>query len=49
MTDQKPIDKTKAQNRKILFSCVFVVGAMVGLAYASVPLYKLFCQVQFLY
>ncbi|MBN8195777.1 cytochrome c oxidase assembly protein [Thalassospira povalilytica] len=45
MTDQKPIDKTKAQNRKILFSCVFVVGAMVGLAYASVPLYKLFCQV----
>jgi cytochrome c oxidase assembly protein subunit 11 len=45
MTDQKPIDKTKGQNRKILFSCVFVVGAMVGLAYASVPLYKLFCQV----
>ena len=45
MTDQKPIDKTKAQNRKILFSCVFVVGAMLGLAYASVPLYKLFCQV----
>ncbi|MEE3047195.1 MAG: cytochrome c oxidase assembly protein [Pseudomonadota bacterium] len=45
MTDQKPIDKTQAQNRRILFSCVLVVGGMVGLAYASVPLYKLFCQV----
>ncbi|MDH5748050.1 MAG: cytochrome c oxidase assembly protein [Rhodospirillales bacterium] len=39
---------TKATNRKntstaiVLFS---VVGAMVGLAYASVPLYRLFCQI----
>ena len=32
-------------NRKILLTLGAVVFAMVGLAYASVPLYKLFCQV----
>ncbi|MHC8491985.1 cytochrome c oxidase assembly protein [Thalassospira sp. SM2505] len=45
MADQTQLDKTKAKNKRVLFSCVFVVGAMVGLSYASVPLYKLFCQV----
>lgn len=41
-------DAIKASKRKktttavVLFS---LVGAMVGLAYASVPLYKLFCQI----
>ncbi|MGI9481937.1 MAG: cytochrome c oxidase assembly protein [Hyphomicrobiales bacterium] len=32
-------------NRKIAVACVVLVGCMVGLAYASVPLYRLFCQV----
>lgn len=31
--------------RKTAFVCVAVVFGMVGLAYASVPLYRLFCQV----
>jgi cytochrome c oxidase assembly protein subunit 11 len=38
---------TKSPNamRRTLFACVTVVVGMVGLAYASVPLYRLFCQV----
>ncbi|MRG71203.1 cytochrome c oxidase assembly protein [Alphaproteobacteria bacterium HT1-32] len=35
----------KAKNRKMLISLATFVVAMVGVAYASVPLYKLFCQV----
>ena len=45
MADQNHTDKTNAKNKRVLFSCVAVVGGMIGLAYASVPLYKLFCQV----
>lgn len=45
MADQNHADKTNAKNKRVLFSCVAVVGGMIGLAYASVPLYKLFCQV----
>ena len=32
-------------NRRILIILASIVGLMVGMAYASVPLYKLFCQV----
>ena len=32
-------------NRRLLVILASVVGLMVGMAYASVPLYKLFCQV----
>ena len=32
-------------NRRTLVILASVVGLMVGMAYASVPLYKLFCQV----
>ena len=32
-------------NRRTLVILTSVVGLMVGMAYASVPLYKLFCQV----
>lgn len=45
MADQKHTDTVKARNKRVLLSCVVVVGGMVGLSYASVPLYKLFCQV----
>jgi cytochrome c oxidase assembly protein subunit 11 len=31
-------------NRKVAAVCVCVFGAMIGLAYASVPLYQMFCQ-----
>src|SRR5690606_35247454 len=33
------------RNNRIAYVLVLVVALMVGLAYASVPLYKLFCQV----
>ena len=34
-----------SNNRRLLVMLASVVGLMVGMAYASVPLYKLFCQV----
>ena len=33
------------RNRKTLIACVAVVAGMVGLSFASVPLYDLFCRV----
>lgn len=39
------IPEQSAGNRRILVILAVVVAAMVGLAYASVPLYQLFCQV----
>ncbi len=33
------------RNHATLFSLLLLVGGMVGLAFASVPLYRLFCQV----
>ncbi|MCC9620729.1 cytochrome c oxidase assembly protein [Thalassospira sp. MA62] len=45
MADRKHTDTVKARNKRVLLSCVVVVGGMIGLSYASVPLYKLFCQV----
>jgi cytochrome c oxidase assembly protein subunit 11 len=45
MADQNRTDMMKARNKRVLMSCVVVVCGMVGLAYASVPLYELFCQV----
>lgn len=32
-------------NRRIAVTCLAFVGGMVGMAYAAVPLYALFCQV----
>jgi cytochrome c oxidase assembly protein subunit 11 len=40
-----PVTPNSAKNRKVAFMSAIVVAAMVGLAYASVPLYRLFCQV----
>lgn len=37
-------DKDRA-NRIIALACVAFFGGMVGMAYAAVPLYQLFCQV----
>jgi cytochrome c oxidase assembly protein subunit 11 len=33
------------RNKRVAMGGVLLVGGMVGLAYASVPLYQLFCQV----
>ena len=40
-----PSAAPQGSNRRLLVVLALVVGAMVGLAYASVPLYQLFCQV----
>ena len=40
-----PADAPSGSNRRLLMVLALVVGGMVGLAYASVPLYQLFCQV----
>ena len=40
-----PPVKTQRVNRVIAGVCLAFIGGMVGAAYASVPLYKLFCQV----
>ena len=33
-----------ARNHRVALVCVAIVAGMVGLAYASVPIYRLFCQ-----
>lgn len=40
-----PVTPNSAKNRKVALLSTLVVVSMVGLAYASVPLYRLFCQV----
>jgi len=46
MSDAVYNDKSKTQaNRRIALACLGFFAGMVGLAYASVPLYQLFCQV----
>jgi cytochrome c oxidase assembly protein subunit 11 len=42
---RQPVTPNRAKNRKVAFLSVLFVAAMVGLAYASVPLYRMFCQV----
>jgi cytochrome c oxidase assembly protein subunit 11 len=37
--------RSTARNAKISVALTLVVGAMVGLTFASVPLYRMFCQV----
>lgn len=37
--------QTTTRNRRVALWLVLLVGGMVGLAYASVPLYQLFCQI----
>lgn len=42
---QKPLANRKTSNLAVVILCLGFVGGMTGLAYAAVPLYKLFCQV----
>ncbi|MEE3025044.1 MAG: cytochrome c oxidase assembly protein [Pseudomonadota bacterium] len=45
MPAASPAVPPQGSNRRILAILALVVSLMVGLAYASVPLYQLFCQV----
>lgn len=45
MNDQRSVDDINRRNMRVLATCAGLVVAMVGLAYASVPLYRVFCQV----
>ncbi len=38
-------DSLKAKNRRILVGLTVVVAAMIGMSFAAVPLYDLFCRV----
>ena len=38
-------DRQGSRNRNTMIACVTVVAGMVGLSFASVPLYDLFCRV----
>jgi len=41
----KPHNSPMNRHRTVAISCAVVVALMVGMAYAAVPLYRLFCQV----
>ncbi|WP_181699308.1 cytochrome c oxidase assembly protein [Chthonobacter albigriseus] len=45
MTTDANGDQANRQNRKVAVTCLAVFSGMIGLAYASVPLYDLFCKV----
>ena len=40
-----PVTPNPAKNRRVAMAAATVFFAMVGLAYASVPLYRIFCEV----
>lgn len=39
------MDEKARKNRRVVIACSAFVASMVGMAYAAVPLYELFCQV----
>ena len=45
MTEDANSDALHGRHRAVAIWCAVLVAAMVGAAYASVPLYRLFCQV----
>lgn len=46
MVNVNPIEPTPyVRNKKLAIVLLFVVAGMVGMAYAAVPLYQIFCQV----
>ena len=44
-TAYTPDEKTQRANRRLAIACVGFFAGMVGMAYAAVPLYDLFCKV----
>lgn len=45
MSGKHETGKTGRRNGSVVLLCLFLVAGMGGLSYASVPLYRLFCQV----
>ncbi|HEX9446846.1 MAG TPA: cytochrome c oxidase assembly protein [Dongiaceae bacterium] len=45
MAERTPLQQRDRRNRRLMLVLSTVVVAMVGLAYASVPLYRIFCAV----
>ncbi len=45
MTGTVQTSPSAARNRRTALACVALVAGMVGMSYAAVPLYRLFCQV----
>ncbi len=43
-TTNNPLPGLKERNRRVALFVLCVIAAMTGLAFASVPLYRLFCQ-----
>lgn len=41
----RPADDRNRRNRRVALTCAAVVAGMVGLSFASAPLYDLFCRV----
>ena len=41
---KRPLTPAQRRNRRLGVICLTVFAGMVGAAYASVPLYKAFCQ-----
>ncbi|ACG76959.1 cytochrome c oxidase assembly protein [Phenylobacterium zucineum HLK1] len=44
MSSNVPSDPAKARNKKVALICAAAFAGMIGLAYASVPLYRAFCE-----
>src|SRR5690349_22718957 len=44
MANEKSAELSARGHRRVAFSCIALVIAMVAAAYASVPLYRLFCE-----
>lgn len=45
MSNETQATPIAVRHRRVAIACALFVAGMVGLAYASVPLYRLFCQV----
>lgn len=45
MAETVQTNGSAARNRRTALACAVLVAGMVGMAYAAVPLYRLFCQV----
>lgn len=44
MTDHQPSDRLRHRQLTVAIACCAFVVSMVGMAYAAVPLYQMFCQ-----
>ena len=45
MAERKQLTLREKRNRRVMLVLTGVVAGMIGMAYASVPLYRIFCSV----